>query len=65
MNPCISFSVASAMNKLNYVEFVRHLNVGTGDHNTISFAKKKVKSERSVNNDFLLCHSHLFTVLVY
>lgn len=48
MNPCISFSVASAMNKLNYVEFVRHLNVGTGDHNTISFAKKKVKSERSV-----------------
>ena len=48
MNPCISFSVASAMNKLNYVEFVRHLNVGTGDHNTISFAKKKVQSERSV-----------------
>lgn len=48
MNPCISFSVASAMNKLNYVEFVRHLNVGTGDHNTISFAKKKVKPERSV-----------------
>lgn len=48
MNPCISFSVASAMNKLNYVEFVRHLNVGTGDHNTISFGKKKVKSERSV-----------------
>ena len=48
MNPCISFNVASAMNKLNYVEFVRHLNVGTGDHNTISFAKKKVKSERSV-----------------